>query len=85
MNVVHMYSSILHKYMYIQILTLVVSGYFTPKKEKKRINRETLKKWYFDVFKKKMLFCVYRTYMYIFYILVGFYDAYKKLILCLIS
>lgn len=36
MNVVHMYSSILHKYMYIQILTLVVSGYFTPKKEKEK-------------------------------------------------
>lgn len=43
MNVVHMYTSLLHKSMYIQLLTLVVSGYFASK-EKKRINRETLKK-----------------------------------------
>lgn len=45
MNVVHMYTSLLHKSMYIQLLTLVVSGYFASKEKKeKRINRETLKK-----------------------------------------
>lgn len=63
---------------------LVVSGYFVlKKKEKKRINREILKKWYFDVFKKKCYF-VFIEYICIFYILVGFYDVYKKFILCLI-